>query len=257
MHTSNSLLRALKAMAIMVIMACMTALPQPVRAQGVNLQQLVRQVEEQYNGDSSHITATMHIVTRQWERSITLEGWSLGRELCLTRILEPAKEKGVSTLKADKQVWNYLPKVDRVIKIPPSMMGAPWMGSHITNEDLVKSSHVDLDYALTLEEETADFWRIACTPKTDAAVVWGRIVYTILKDHTIPRDIAYYDDAMVKVRTIRFEDVQHVGDHVLPLRMIVQPSEMPDEQTILQYRTITFDLPLEESFFSLRTLKGK
>ena len=149
------------------------------------------------------------------------------------------------------------PKIDRVIKIPPSMMGAPWMGSHITNDDLVKSSHVDLDYDLTLEKETPDLWRVSCTPKPEAAVVWGKVLYTILKPHRIPLKVEYFDDAMVRVRTISFEDVRPVGDHLLPLRMIVQPEETPDEHTILQYEDIVFDIAVEEAFFSLQRLKRK
>lgn len=228
----------------------------PARAEAVDLRRLVRQVEEQYNGNASHLVASMHIVTAQWERSLRLEAWSLGRGLCLTRILAPAKERGVGTLKEERQVWNYLPRIDRVIKIPSSMMGAAWMGSHITNDDLVKANHVDLDYNLALDGETDDDWRIACTPRPGVPVVWGRIVYTIRRADSIPLEVDYFDDAGQKVRTVRFEDVQHVGTHVLPLRMIVQPEDTPDERTVLQYEQITFDPPLTAAFFSLQRLKA-
>ena len=95
----------------------------------------------------------MQVRTANWERTLEMESWSLGRDYFLVRILEPAKERGVATLKRDREVWNYLPKVDRTIKVPPSMMGGSWMGSHITNDDLVKASHVDEDYTFRLLEE--------------------------------------------------------------------------------------------------------
>lgn len=229
----------------------------PTIAFALDMKALVRQVEDQYNGESSHIVATMDIKTGEWQRSITVEGWSLGRDFCLTKILKPAKEAGIATLKANKEVWNFLPRVDRVIKIPPSMMGAPWMGSHISNDDLVKSSHVDLDYDLNLVGETPECWKICCLPKPGAAVVWGKIIYTILKTDSIPLVIEYFDEAMIKVRTISFDEVRTMDNHVLPMRMTVQPHDKPAECTVLYYRDIDFDIPITEGFFSLQHLKAK
>ncbi len=108
-----------------------------------DLQALVRKVEQQYMGLSSKSRMEMSIRSEHWERSLVMDSWSLGRDHFLIRIIEPAKERDVTTLKVDKQVWNYLPKVDRVIKVPPSMMGGAWMGSHITNNDLVKANKID------------------------------------------------------------------------------------------------------------------
>jgi len=239
------------------VVGCLVAIMLPKTVLAVDLQELIRRVEQQYNGDSSHVLATMHIVTSEWSRSISMEGWSLGRELSLTRITAPAKEKGVATLKADKEVWNYLSRVDRVIKIPASMMGASWMGSHISNDDLVKSNHVDLDYDLRLMEETPQCWKVLCLPKKDVAVIWGKIVYTIRKPDNVPLEIAYFDDLSNKVRTISFEDVKKVDGHTLPLTMIVHPEDKPDEKTVLQYDSIKFDVPITKSFFSLRNLKKR
>lgn len=222
-----------------------------------DLTALIRTVEQQYNGDASHITARMEIVAEKWQRSVSVEGWSLGRDYSLIRVLSPAKEKGITTLKASREVWNYLPRVDRVIKIPASMMGSAWMGSHISNDDLVKSSHVDVDYDLSLTGETESSWEITCLPKPDVAVIWGKIVYTIEKEHHIPVTVIYYDDLLAKVRSIVFDDVKEADGHVLPMRMTVLPEETPEEKTVLQYLEIQFDIPIEASFFSLGNLKGK
>ena len=199
----------------------------------------------------------MQVKTSHWERTLEMEAWSLERDRFLTRILSPPKERGVSTLKVEQEVWNYLPKVDRTIKVPPSMMGGAWMGSHITNNDLVKAAHVDEDYDFALLEENDDFWRIEGLPKPEAAVVWGKIVYQVEKARRVPQVVEYFDEDQVKVREIRFDDVQTVNGRAVPLRMVVQPLEKPEETTVLHYRQIEFDIPMEEAFFSLGNLKRR
>lgn len=240
---------------IAALLLALTLLAAPAAA--IDLRQLIRGVEDQYIGLSSHARMRMEVSTENWQRSLTMEAWSVGRDHFLVRILEPPKERGVATLKVVQEVWNYLPKVDRVIKVPPSMMGGAWMGSHITNNDLVKAAHVDEDYDFTLLEETDAYWRIEGLPKPDAAVVWGKIVYQVRKADRVPLQVEYFDEKMVKVRDIRFEDVRKVGDRTIPLRMVVQPLDKPRERTLLQYENLEFDLPLEKDFFSLRNLKSR
>ena len=226
-------------------------------ARALDLAALVREVEQQYHGVSSRALTEMTVRTANWERSLTMEAWSLGRDYFLVRILEPAKERGVATLKRDNEVWNYLPKVDRIIKVPPSMMGGSWMGSHITNDDLVKANHVDQDYTFRLVEESDRHWLIECLPKPEAAVVWGMIVYRLGKQPRVPLQIDYYDEDRQRVREIRFDEVQRLGGRTVPLRLTVTPLDKPGEETILHYRTLEFDIPIEQGFFNLRSLQQR
>jgi hypothetical protein len=228
-----------------------------VPALGLDLKSLIRQVEQQYNGDSSGIELEMTIKTGHWERHLTMESWSLGRERFLVRILAPAKEKGVATLKVEREVWNFLPKVDRVIRIPPSMMGGAWMGSHITNDDLVKANHIDEDYDFRLLSEDERSWTIEGIPKPEAAVIWGKILYQLLKDPLVPIEIDYFDEEGFLVRKVVFDDIQTVSGRTIPLRMQVLPVEKPEEKTIMHYRKVKFDVDLQESYFSLGRLKGR
>lgn len=223
---------------------------------GFELHELIRTVEEQYSGDSSEVELKMTIKTGHWERHLTMESWSLGRERFLIRILAPAKEKGVATLKVEREVWNYLPKVDRVIRIPPSMMGGAWMGSHITNDDLVKANHIDEDYDFRLLQEDGQSWTIEGIPKPDAPVIWGKIIYRVQKEPLVPIDIEYYDEEAVLVRRILFDDVQTVSGRTIPLRMQVLPVEKPEEMTLMHYKKVRFDVDLTEDYFSLGRLKG-
>lgn len=226
-------------------------------ALGVELADLIRDVEQQYHGTSSHALTTMQVHTVNWERTLEMEAWSLERDYFLVRILEPAKERGVATLKRDREVWNYLPKVDRIIKVPPSMMGGSWMGSHITNDDLVKASHVDQDYTFRLIEESPDHWLIECLPRPEAAVVWGKIIYRLRKQPRVPEQIDYYDEEQVRVREIRFSDVRSIGSRTVPLLLTVTPLDKPGEQTILRYRDLTFGIAIDQSFFNLRSLQQR
>lgn len=227
----------------------------PAVGRALDLPALIRDVEQQYHGTSSHALTTMQVRTEHWERTLEMEAWSLGRDYFLVRILEPAKERGVATLKRDREVWNYLPKVDRTIKVPPSMMGGSWMGSHITNDDLVKASHVDEDYTFRLLEEGADHWLIECLPKPDAAVVWGKIVYRLRKQPRVPEQVDYYDEEQRKVRELRFADVRRINDRTVPLRLTVVPLDKPGEMTVLHYRDLAFGVPLDQGYFNLRSLQ--
>lgn len=226
-------------------------------ASDLDLRALIKDVEQQYMGLSSHATTVMRVKTAYWDRTLKMEAWSLERDYYLIQILEPAKERGVATLKRDREIWNYLPKVDRIIKVPPSMMGGSWMGSHITNDDLVKASHVDEDYTFTLLEETPKEYRIECLPREDAAVVWGKIIYRIGKQPRVPLEVDYFDEEMIRVRQIVFDNVQTIDNRIVPMRLTVLPLEKPDEKTVFEYQELVFDLGLDETFFSLRRLKQR
>lgn len=237
-----------------LLLIVLIALP-PCSAQALDLPALIRQVEEQYMAGSSHarMQMQMRVQTQHWQRSMEMEAWSLGRDRFLVRILDPATDRGVTTLKVDREVWNYLPRVDRVIKIPPSMMGGAWMGSHITNDDLVKANHVDSDYNFALLEETAELYRIEALPKPEAAVVWGKLIYQIARPANIPQRVKYYDEKMLLVREIVFDQVAKIDSRTLPLRMTVRPLDKPEEITVMLYRELEFDIPLQPSFFLLAT----
>ncbi len=229
----------------------------PVPGFSIDLRELVRGVEDQYMGASSRAGMSMRVSTEHWQRSTEMEAWSLGRDHFLVRILQPAKERGVATLKVNREVWNYLPKVDRTIKIPPSMMGGAWMGSHITNNDLVKAAHIDEDYDFSLLAENAESWTVEGLPKPDAVVIWGKIVYHIEKQRRVPLRVGYFDEEMIEVRSIRFERVEKIDGRFIPMKMTVQPLEKPGEMTILEYRQLDFNVDLEPAYFSLHNLKRR
>ncbi len=223
--------------------------------------EIINKVQDLYRGDSSHGTATMEIVTEHWSREVTIESWSLGEDHSLMRILAPAKEAGSATLMADDDIWNYLPKVDRTIKLPAAMMGGSWMGSHFTNDDLIQESRLVDDYDIELtfdgERDGARVWEVTLTPKFDAAVVWGRIEYIIRQADALPASVLYYDEDGELARSMVWSEYENIGGRMMPRLMNMRPADKPEERTTFRYEEMEFDVDVDESFFSLRTLQSR
>ena len=221
--------------------------------------QILDKVDDLFRSQASHGLGTMTVVTAHWRRSLSLEMWSKGKDKSLVRILAPKKEKGTTTLRAGNDIWNYLPKVNRVIKLPSSMMGASWMGSHFTNDDLVKESRMADDYTFEItfvgEDEGEEVVEVTCHPKPEAAVVWGKVlVRARLKDY-LPLFVKYFDEDLRLARTMTFSQVSELGGRMLPAVVTMVPEEKPEESTVIHYEKMGFDIGLDDDFFSLRTLQ--
>lgn len=230
-------------------------------AAAVDVDQLIRHIDRLWRGDTSQASMTMTVKTIRYERAMTLEAWSLGKTRSLVVIREPVKDRGIATLKVDDNIWNYLPKIDRVIKVPASMMSGSWMGSHFTNDDLIKESTFEDDYDASLSYEGVragrKVYELTFVPRPDAAVVWGKVVMVMQQDNLAPVEATYYDEAGALMRTMRFDDLRLIGNRVIPMRLTLQPEDKPDESTVIVYGDIVFDVKIAESFFSLQSLKAR
>ena len=222
---------------------------------------IIDRVDRILRGESSRGRATMEVVTEHWERSITMDVWSLGTDYSLVRVTQPAKEAGTATLKADKDIWNYLPKVDRTIKVPASMMSGSWMGSHFTNDDLIKESRLIEDYDIETSFEGArdglDVWEFTLTPKPEAAVVWGSIQLAVRQSDYMPLWAKYFDEDGELSRTLEYRDFRTMGGRLVPAVMDMRPADKPGERTTMLYEELEFDIDLDRSFFSLQSLKRR
>lgn len=217
---------------------------------------LIRKIETQYQGTSSHCTVRMIVKTRRYERNMILESWAEGRDKFIARILEPAKERGIATLKVNSQIWNYLPRIDRLMKIPSSLMGDKWMGSHLTNDDLVKDGKIDELYTFTTLENDGRTAVIQGIPRPDSAVVWGKIIYRADLEREIPIAVDYFDEDGARVRTVRFEQVERIQERWLPRAFRIAPLDEPGEFTEMRYEKITFDVPVPRDMFSTQKLRS-
>lgn len=227
--------------------------------QDLTARQILDKVDDLYRGASSNGKMTMKIITKHWTRTLSMEFWSKGKEMSLVRILSPKKEKGTATLRSGNEIWNYLPKVKRVIKLPSSMMSASWMGSHFTNDDLVKESRMADDYTFTItfegQRDGQDVVELTCIPLPDAAIVWGKVLTVVRKKDYQPISITYFDEDMALVRTMTFSEITLINDRTVPMVMTVVPEDNPNEKTTVRYNEITFNVELEDKFFSMRNLQ--
>lgn len=222
---------------------------------------VLNRVDDVHRRQSSHAIITMHVKTKRWEREMSMEAWSLGETYSLFRILEPKKERGTATLKADKDLYTYLSKTGRTIKISGASMGGSWMGSHFTNDDLVKSSRLadDFNYAIrpgpTIGTEPT--WALVLVPKPKAVVVWGRVDVLVRKSDLLPAGQLFYDEDLRPVRKMEFFGYRTVGNYTVPMRMRMSPldEDKHGEFTEMIYSDIEFDLALQPSFFSLSRLE--
>lgn len=221
------------------------------------VEELLRGTDDLTRGAQSSGRAEMHVKTRRYERTVVMDMWSKGTDRTLVRIVSPARDAGIATLKVEDNLWNYLPKTDRTVRVPAGMMSGSWMGSHVTNDDLVHDSRLSEDYTYRVEERPEGEqgrWVIELTPTESAAVVWGRVVAQIGADR-LPQEIRYYDSRDALVRTMTWSDVQEFGNRRIPSRFRVQPADQPQEFTEFRYVKLDFDTPVPDSTFSLQSLK--
>jgi hypothetical protein len=240
--------------------------PSPAGAQtnsptDARAREIIDRVDRLWRGDSSRGRMAMEIHTEHWSRTLEMQVWSLGVDYSLVRVLSPAREEGTATLKAGQEVWNYLPRVDRTIKVPASLMMGSWMGSHFTNDDLVKESRIVDDYNFEIafegDREGVTVWEFTLTPKPEAPVVWGRIEEQVRQDDLMPTWVRYYDEDGALVRTLTFDDYRLMGNRMVPAKMLVTPADKPNESTTVLYSDLEFDIDIGEDFFSLRNLRAR
>lgn len=216
--------------------------------------ELLERVDNLYQQENSHAVMTMEIVTPDFERSMTLESWSIGLDYSLVKVLEPKKEKGVATLKREDEMWNYLPKIRKVLKVPPSMMMGSWMGSDFTNDDLMREgSWVDeFDVAMT---EADTVYTLDLVAKPETVTVWGRMQIEIDKETLLPVRQVYFDEDGTAMREMYFKDVKTFNGVTLPTVMELNPLNKPGNQTRVIYEHMEFDIDLDEDFFTLQNLR--
>ena len=230
-----------------------------VYAEEPTVEEILRKADDLFRREHSMVTMEMTVKTARYERNMKMQAVSYGTEKTMITILEPTKEAGTVTLKVDNNIWNYLPKVDRVMKVPAGMMGGSWMGSHVSNDDLVRENRFSEDFDTRVihtptDGNTERIYEIELVPKEDTAVVWGKIV-TRSREDLLPLDVKYYDEDGTLKRVDTFEDVREFDGVMLPTKFSVRPQDKPGEYTTMTYTSVDFTTPVDEKMFSLQALR--
>ncbi len=221
--------------------------------------QIVEKANQLTMGESSKGEVTMTIIRPDWTRQVSMKTWSKGNEYYMILITAPARDEGQVFLKRGNEMWNWMPSIGRMIKIPPSMMSQSWMGSDFTNDDLVKMNSIVEDYTHEIigEEkiEGFDSYKIELMPKEDAAVVWGKVILWVAKDEYYQMKAEYYDEDMSLVNTMSASDVKQFDDRKLPAHLEMIPADEEGHKTVMDMKDTEFNVNIPESFFSQQNMK--
>jgi outer membrane lipoprotein-sorting protein len=230
-------------------------------AQTLTAKDIVRLADEKFNGEKSGMMIlSITIIRPSWQRSIECKNWSLGRDYALSLITSPAKDAGQTFLKRKTEMWSWNPSINRLIKLPPSMMSQGWMGSDYTNDDILKESSVvnDYDHSFDGEENLGgrSCYRIRMVAKENAAVIWGHQIRWIDKKDLLVLKSELYDEDGVLVRTETGSEIREMDGRTIQTRMEIIPADEPGNRTVVNIKEIKFNIPVQESFFSQQNMKN-
>jgi outer membrane lipoprotein-sorting protein len=232
----------------------------PIFAQSdLTAEEIVRKADEKVRGKTNQSEMKMEIIRPTWQRDLSFKGWGRGLDYSMTYITSPARDKGQVFMKRETEMWNWMPTIGRMIKIPASMMSQGWMGSDYTNDDILKESSMVVDYVHTLigEEVIEGFecYKIQMIPKEEAAVIWGKVHKWITKDEYIQLRSEYFDEDGELVKSDFAYDIKIMDGRLIPTRIEIVPADEEGKKTVLYITDIKFDIDLPESFFSQQNMK--
>ncbi|WP_075590680.1 outer membrane lipoprotein-sorting protein [Labilibacter marinus] len=222
--------------------------------------EIVQKANDKRLGEKSSISEMSMIIKRPtYERSLSFKSWTKGTKYSITLVTGPAREKGQAFLKRDREMWNWNPKISRMIKLPPSMMSQGWMGSDYTNDDAMNQASIVKDYThKMLGEETVEnleCYKIESIPFEEASVAWGKVILWISKEESLLLKQEYYDEDDFLIKTELGHNIKTLSGRVLPTQFEIIPADKPDQRTIVNIESIEFNPDIEDNFFSQQNIK--
>ena len=238
---------------------CLIVVAVPTSAAEPSARSIIGDALDQMRGQTSESVNTMTIHRPDWERVMTLKGYTRDREYSIFWVLSPPKDEGNGTLKRGDEMWTYNPKVNRVIKLPPSMMAQSWMGSDFSNDDLARSDTIveDYDHELTDTKTVGGkkVYVIDSPAKPRAPVIWGKLRFEIREDNVLLKEEFFDEDGQL-VKTIDTQEIKTMGGRVLPTTWKVYKAGVEDEYTLLVVDEIKFNVDLPANLFTRSALKN-
>ncbi|MCK4705650.1 MAG: outer membrane lipoprotein-sorting protein [Gammaproteobacteria bacterium] len=220
---------------------------------------LIRQAMDHWRGTSSYSEMTMTIHRPDWQRSMSMRSWTQGDKTSLVRVTEPKKDAGNGTLIKGDNMWSFSPKINRIIKIPSSMMGQSWMGSDFSNNDVSKSTDILDQYEHKLletrQQDGHTLYVIESIPHEDAAVVWGRILKWVSMKEYLQMRSEYYDEDGYLIKTELAYDIKTMDGRLIPSKFELIPQEEEGHKTVVVMDEILFNKPISDGFFSQQNMK--
>ena len=220
---------------------------------------IVRDAVNHWRGVSSYSEMTMVIHRPEWERRMTIRAWTKGDDQSLVRVIEPRKDRGNGTLTDKNNTWSFSPKVNRVIKIPSSMMGPSWLGSDFSNKDIARADEIIDQYDHSLlsvgDIDGITVYEVESIPHEEAAIVWGREVLRIREDHVV-LEHSFYDQDGELVKSLRSLEIGPMGGRTVALRQRMSKADAPEEWTEIRIVSIEYEIDIRDSLFTLSSLRN-
>ncbi len=222
--------------------------------------QILERMEAQMRGNSMYAEMKMTTVRPRFTREVTMKSWSKGDDYSMILITAPARDQGTTYLKRGREIWNYVPNIDRLIKLPPSMMSQSWMGSDFSNDDLVRESSIINDYTHrivgTSQYKGHDCWVLDLVPKESSSVVYGRVRMWITQEHYLQLRVLNYDERGELASTIELDNIKQMGGRTMATKIEIIPADKRGHKTVLEYLNARFNLPIEDSFFTVQNMRN-
>ena len=230
------------------------------QASDAKVEEIIKHIDQLYRSKTSQAEMEMQIVTPNWERTLAMTVWTKGTDKTFIRITAPKKEKDVTTLRIGKEMWNYLPKVNKTFKISPSMMMGSWMGSDFTNDDLVRESSLIDDYSyklITPEDASPELIYIELIPKEDSPIVWGKVISAVRSSDYLPVWQHFYDEKEKLMRVLNYKEIKSFGSKTIPSVMEMIPQNKEGHKTVVRFLNAEFDSEIDDRIFTRRNLQKR
>jgi outer membrane lipoprotein-sorting protein len=242
-----------------IFLTALTSLFFLLKANAQTAKEMVTKAEDNIKGLSSVTEMTIQIKRPTWTRTMSMKGWTKGEQYSMIVVTAPAKDAGTVFLKRVKEIWNWLPNIERVVKLPPSMMSQSWMGTDFTNDDLVKASSRIEDYTHKIIGDSViegrKCWKIQMIPLPAAAVVWSKMNMWIDQRDYLELRLEFYDEDNKLVNVMQGSDIRKIGGRWMPVKLEMIPVQKKGQETIITYNSAVFNQPISVDFFTTQNMK--
>ena len=249
---------------LLLVSQVLCAAPSAAQDTVPTAQALLEQFDELYRSTGTAARIEIKVERPKRVRTMQMRSWSQGEDKALVVIDAPARDAGTATLRVGSNLWNYLPKISRTIRVPPALMMGAWMGSDLTNDDLVRESSYAHDYEITGvgPSEEPPGWQVNTEAKPGVPGLWERVEVVFASpmpatDSPLPVLVRYYDRKGRLSRTMQLDKIKKMGDRLIPTRIVISPEREEGRRTVLTYLHVEFDVELDESLFSLAQLERR
>ena len=221
--------------------------------------EVVQMTEDKMRGSTSASGLVIRTIRPTWTREMRVKAWLKGAQFSMILVVMPIRDKGIVFLKRKNEVWNWVPSIEKTIKLPPSMMSQSWMGTDFTNDDLVKESSMVTDYTHNFSGDTVinerPCYKIEMTPNATSAVVWGRLLVCVDKERLVQLHVRFYDENNELINTMNGYDIKLMDGRLIPTRFEMIPANKKNHKTEMIYEYIQFNRQIDDAFFSTEKMR--